>query len=62
VRLFLGIFDYMPAIYDIASKMKCNFPSPNRDGATGDEIVEALIANSSTFGKKTVFSQVSARI
>ncbi|TVT96695.1 hypothetical protein EJB05_58094, partial [Eragrostis curvula] len=28
-----------------------------RDGATGDEIVEALIANSSTFGKKTVFSQ-----
>ncbi|CAD6341309.1 unnamed protein product [Miscanthus lutarioriparius] len=27
------------------------------DGATGDEIVEALIANSSTFGKKTVFSQ-----
>jgi len=31
----------------------------NRDGATGDEIVEALIANSSTFGKKTVFSQVS---
>ncbi|ONM34905.1 tRNA (adenine(58)-N(1))-methyltransferase non-catalytic subunit trm6 [Zea mays] len=28
-----------------------------RDGATGDEIVEALIANSSTFGNKTVFSQ-----
>ncbi|XP_062185795.1 uncharacterized protein LOC133889295 [Phragmites australis] len=28
-----------------------------RDGASGDEIVEALIANSSTFGKKTVFSQ-----
>ncbi|RCV34956.1 hypothetical protein SEVIR_7G212000v4 [Setaria viridis] len=28
-----------------------------RDGATGDEIVEALIANSSTFGKKTAFSQ-----
>ncbi|KAG8064183.1 hypothetical protein GUJ93_ZPchr0004g38764 [Zizania palustris] len=29
----------------------------NRDGASGDTIVEALIANSSTFGKKTVFSQ-----
>uniref|UniRef100_A0A804QY30 tRNA (adenine(58)-N(1))-methyltransferase non-catalytic subunit TRM6 n=1 Tax=Zea mays TaxID=4577 RepID=A0A804QY30_MAIZE len=28
-----------------------------RVGATGDEIVEALIANSSTFGKKIVFSQ-----
>ncbi|XP_062225106.1 uncharacterized protein LOC133923845 isoform X2 [Phragmites australis] len=28
-----------------------------RDGASGDEIVEALIANSSTFRKKTVFSQ-----
>ncbi|GJN38349.1 hypothetical protein PR202_gb27382 [Eleusine coracana subsp. coracana] len=28
-----------------------------RDGATGDEIVEALIANSTTFGKKTAFSQ-----
>uniref|UniRef100_J3LV85 tRNA (adenine(58)-N(1))-methyltransferase non-catalytic subunit TRM6 n=1 Tax=Oryza brachyantha TaxID=4533 RepID=J3LV85_ORYBR len=28
-----------------------------RDGVSGDEIVEALIANSSTFGKKTVFSQ-----
>lgn len=28
-----------------------------RDGASGDAIVEALIANSSTFGNKTVFSQ-----
>ncbi|XP_039125767.1 tRNA (adenine(58)-N(1))-methyltransferase non-catalytic subunit trm6 isoform X1 [Dioscorea cayenensis subsp. rotundata] len=28
-----------------------------RDGATGDEIVEALIANSSTYENKTVFSQ-----
>ncbi|KAJ6821810.1 tRNA (adenine(58)-N(1))-methyltransferase non-catalytic subunit trm6 [Iris pallida] len=28
-----------------------------REGATGDEIVDALIANSSTFGTKTVFSQ-----
>ncbi|XP_038977528.1 tRNA (adenine(58)-N(1))-methyltransferase non-catalytic subunit trm6-like [Phoenix dactylifera] len=28
-----------------------------REGATGDEIVEALIANSSTFGTKTAFSQ-----
>ncbi|KAL6885483.1 hypothetical protein ACP4OV_010262 [Aristida adscensionis] len=28
-----------------------------RDGVSGDEIVEALIANSSTYGKKTVFSQ-----
>ncbi|EEC76653.1 hypothetical protein OsI_14608 [Oryza sativa Indica Group] len=28
-----------------------------RDGVSGDEIVEALIANSSTFGKKTLFSQ-----
>ncbi|KAJ6845135.1 tRNA (adenine(58)-N(1))-methyltransferase non-catalytic subunit trm6 [Iris pallida] len=28
-----------------------------REGATGDEIVDALIANSSTFGNKTVFSQ-----
>ena len=30
-----------------------------REGATGDDIVDALIANSSTFGKKTAFSQVS---
>uniref|UniRef100_A0ACD5V174 Uncharacterized protein n=1 Tax=Avena sativa TaxID=4498 RepID=A0ACD5V174_AVESA len=28
-----------------------------REGASGDAIVEALIANSSTFGNKTVFSQ-----
>ncbi|KAM0873740.1 hypothetical protein ACQ4PT_037876 [Festuca glaucescens] len=28
-----------------------------REGASGDVIVEALIANSSTFGNKTVFSQ-----
>lgn len=28
-----------------------------RQGATGDEIVEALIANSATFDKKTSFSQ-----
>ncbi|KAE8780377.1 tRNA (adenine-N(1)-)-methyltransferase non-catalytic subunit TRM6 [Hordeum vulgare] len=28
-----------------------------REGASGDPIVEALIANSSTFGNKTVFSQ-----
>ncbi|KAK9270304.1 hypothetical protein L1049_025882 [Liquidambar formosana] len=28
-----------------------------RQGATGDEIVEALIANSATFEKKTLFSQ-----
>lgn len=33
-----------------------------RDGATGDEIVEALIANSSTYENKTVFSQVSLEI
>lgn len=31
-------------------------------GATGDEIVEALIANSATFEKKTLFSQVNYRI
>lgn len=30
-----------------------------RQGATGDQIVEALIANSATFDKKTSFSQVS---
>lgn len=30
-----------------------------RQGATGEEIVEALIANSATFEKKTSFSQVS---
>lgn len=29
-----------------------------REGATGDEIIEALIANSATFEKKTLFSQV----
>lgn len=29
-----------------------------REGATGDQIIEALIANSSTFEKKTLFSQV----
>ncbi|GAY36316.1 hypothetical protein CUMW_279550, partial [Citrus unshiu] len=28
-----------------------------RQGATGEEIVEALIANSATFEKKTSFSQ-----
>ncbi|KAK6140931.1 hypothetical protein DH2020_025324 [Rehmannia glutinosa] len=33
-----------------------------RKGATGDEIVEALIANSSTFEKKTAFSQEKYRI
>lgn len=31
-------------------------------GATGDEIVEALIANSATFEKKTVFSQEKYRL
>ncbi|XP_004152653.1 tRNA (adenine(58)-N(1))-methyltransferase non-catalytic subunit trm6 isoform X2 [Cucumis sativus] len=31
-------------------------------GATGDEIVEALIANSATFDKKTVFSQEKYRL
>uniref|UniRef100_A0A5B7ARY6 tRNA (adenine(58)-N(1))-methyltransferase non-catalytic subunit TRM6 n=2 Tax=Davidia involucrata TaxID=16924 RepID=A0A5B7ARY6_DAVIN len=31
-------------------------------GATGDEIVEALIANSATFGKKTSFSQEKYRL
>jgi hypothetical protein len=40
-------------------RFNTNFIFGNRDGATGDEIVEALIANSSTFGKKTAFSQVS---
>jgi tRNA (adenine58-N1)-methyltransferase non-catalytic subunit len=29
-----------------------------RQGAKGDEIIEALIANSATFDKKTSFSQV----
>ncbi|XP_024026582.1 tRNA (adenine(58)-N(1))-methyltransferase non-catalytic subunit trm6 isoform X2 [Morus notabilis] len=33
-----------------------------REGATGDEIVEALIANSATFEKKTLFSQEKYRI
>ncbi|BBG94832.1 eukaryotic initiation factor 3 gamma subunit family protein [Prunus dulcis] len=33
-----------------------------RLGATGDEIVEALIANSATFEKKTVFSQEKYRL
>ncbi|KAL0459180.1 UNVERIFIED_CONTAM: hypothetical protein Slati_0545200 [Sesamum latifolium] len=33
-----------------------------RKGATGDEIVEALIANSATFEKKTAFSQEKYRI
>ncbi|KAI4982770.1 hypothetical protein ZWY2020_023262 [Hordeum vulgare] len=32
-----------------------------REGVSGDAIVEALIANSSTFGNKIVFSQVSMR-
>lgn len=32
-----------------------------REGATGDQIIEALIANSSTFGKKTLFSQEKYR-
>ncbi|XP_073315567.1 uncharacterized protein [Primulina huaijiensis] len=33
-----------------------------RKGATGDDIVEALIANSATFEKKTAFSQEKYRI
>ncbi|KAG6432044.1 hypothetical protein SASPL_103617 [Salvia splendens] len=33
-----------------------------RKGATGDEIVQALIANSATFEKKTAFSQEKYRI
>jgi hypothetical protein len=33
--------------------------SQSRDGASGNAIVEALIANSSTFVKKTLQSQVS---
>ncbi|XP_020085549.1 tRNA (adenine(58)-N(1))-methyltransferase non-catalytic subunit trm6 isoform X2 [Ananas comosus] len=33
-----------------------------REGATGDKIIEALIANSSTFGKKTAFSQEKYKI
>ncbi|XP_038715671.1 tRNA (adenine(58)-N(1))-methyltransferase non-catalytic subunit trm6-like [Tripterygium wilfordii] len=33
-----------------------------RQGAKGDEIVEALIANSATFEKKTVFSQEKYRL
>ncbi|KAK1322296.1 hypothetical protein QJS10_CPA03g02181 [Acorus calamus] len=33
-----------------------------REGATGDEIVEALIANSSTFENKTSFSQEKYRL
>ncbi|XP_051129205.1 uncharacterized protein LOC127250092 [Andrographis paniculata] len=33
-----------------------------RKGATGDEIVEALIANSATFDKKTAFSQEKYRV
>ncbi|KAL6212812.1 hypothetical protein ACLB2K_018028 [Fragaria x ananassa] len=33
-----------------------------RQGATGNEIVEALIANSATFEKKTVFSQEKYRL
>lgn len=35
------------------------FAKSNRNGLSGDAIVEALIANSSTFGKKTMQSQVS---
>jgi hypothetical protein len=33
--------------------------SQNRNSVSGNAIVEALIANSSTFGKKTLQSQVS---
>ncbi|CAN6463546.1 unnamed protein product [Victoria cruziana] len=33
-----------------------------REGATGDQIIEALIANSSTFGNKTVFSQEKYKV
>ncbi|XAR61666.1 hypothetical protein NMG60_11016148 [Bertholletia excelsa] len=33
-----------------------------RQGATGDEIVEALISNSATFEKKTLFSQEKYRL
>ncbi|XP_030527375.2 tRNA (adenine(58)-N(1))-methyltransferase non-catalytic subunit trm6 isoform X2 [Rhodamnia argentea] len=33
-----------------------------RQGATGDEIIEALIANSATFEKKTAFSQEKYRL
>ncbi|KAJ0964185.1 hypothetical protein J5N97_029307 [Dioscorea zingiberensis] len=41
-----------------AQSLSCeDIDAMRRDGATGNEIVEALIANSSTFGMKTVFSQ-----
>lgn len=44
-------------------EMLCNaFYFSHRQGATGDEIVDALIANSATFEKKTLFSQVSWRM
>ncbi|XP_077231417.1 eukaryotic initiation factor 3 gamma subunit family protein [Tasmannia lanceolata] len=36
--------------------------SLRREGATGDQIIEALIANSSTFGNKTLFSQEKYRL
>ncbi|OEL16341.1 tRNA (adenine(58)-N(1))-methyltransferase non-catalytic subunit trm6 [Dichanthelium oligosanthes] len=41
-----------------AQNLSCDdIEAMKRDGTTGDAIVEALIANSSTFGKKTAFSQ-----
>ncbi|KAL5778191.1 hypothetical protein ACOSP7_011117 [Xanthoceras sorbifolium] len=39
-----------------------NIDEMRRQGASGDEIVEALIANSATFDKKTSFSQEKYRL
>lgn len=52
--LFLFFFFGDDLAFD---QMLVNFSC--RQGATGEEIVEALIANSATFEKKTSFSQVS---
>lgn len=47
----------------LSQEMLCNaYYFSHRQGATGDEIVDALIANSATFEKKTLFSQVIQRM
>ncbi|WVZ83363.1 hypothetical protein U9M48_030521 [Paspalum notatum var. saurae] len=58
----LGTDGLVPCVAADATSRAQNLSSDDieamkRDGATDDEIVEALIANSSTFGNKTVFSQ-----
>ncbi|KAL6010827.1 hypothetical protein ACLOJK_001269 [Asimina triloba] len=55
----------LPVRLLISSRERPERPLPlarNQEGASGDQIVEALIANSSTFENKTSFSQEKYRL